>query len=194
MIKNKYVLTLLSLAVVSFPTLAATLSEGGTLTFTGAISDTTCTINQGASSSFTVVLNPITVTDAGTAANTLITKHQKPFDLTFSDCAPASNPVSTLKIYFSSANISNSGLYLTNMSVDESDPVVARNVGFSLSTAAAPTTPLPLNSGLDTELTGTTTGGAFETLSLVASYYKTAAAEATPGAVQSSVVYTISYL
>jgi len=193
MIKNKSVLTLLSLAVVSFPSLADT-AQGGTLNFSGSISDTTCTINGTDSSTLTIVLNPITVSDAGSAANTLIAKHQKPFDLTFSDCAPASNPVSNLKIYFSSANISNSGLYLTNTSVVESDPLVARNVGFSLSTAAAPITPLPLNSGLDTGLSGLGTTAATQTLSLVASYYKTAAAAATPGAVESSVVYTISYL
>lgn len=192
MLKNKFVLTLLSLAVVSFPTLAVTNSEGGTLNFSGAISDTTCTINGADSSTLTIVLNPITVTDAGTTANQVIVKNQKTFDLTFSDCAPASNPVSNLKIYFSSANISNSGLYLTNTSVDESDTSVAKNVGFSLSTTQAPTTPLPLNSGLDTGLSGA--GASAETFSLIASYYKTAAAAAKPGAIQSSVVYTISYL
>jgi major type 1 subunit fimbrin (pilin) len=192
MVKNKYVLTLLSLAVVSFPSLAATESEGGILNFSGAISDTTCTINGGDTTTLTIVLNPITVTDAGTAANTVITKNQKAFDLTFSDCAPASVPVSNLKIYFSSANISNSGLYLTNTSVDESDSSVARNVGFSLSTTGARTTPIPLNSALDTGFVG---GGATtETLSLVASYFKTTAAAARAGAIESNVVYTVSYL
>jgi len=192
MIKNKYVLTLLSLAVVSFPSLAVTNSEGGTLNFSGAISDTTCTINGGDSSTLTIVLNPITVTDAGPTANTVITKNQKTFDLTFSDCAPASVPASNLKIYFSSANISNSGLYLTNTLVDESDPATAKNVGFSLSTTQARTTPIPLNNALDTGLSGA--GATAETFSLVASYYKTAVAAAKPGAIQSNVVYTVSYL
>jgi len=192
MIKNKYVLTLLSLAVVSFPSLAVTNSEGGTLSFTGAISDTTCTINGGGSSSLTIALNPITVNDAGTAANTVIAKNQKTFDLTFSDCAPATVPASNLKIYFSSANISSSGLYLVNTSVNEADTAVAKNVGFSLSTTQARTTPLQLNNGLDTGISGASPTA--QTYSLVASYYKTAAAAAKAGAIQSSVIYTISYL
>lgn len=192
MVKNKYVLTLLSLAVVSFPSFADTNSEGGILNFSGSISDTTCTINGGDSSTLTIVLNPITVTDAGTAANTVITKNQKVFDLTFSDCAPASANASNLKIYFSSANISNSGFYLTNTIVDETDPAVANNVGFSLSETGSRTTPIQLNNGLDTGFVGD--GTTAETLSLVASYYKTAVAAAKAGAIASNVVYTVSYL
>lgn len=195
---SKYLLSisLLSLSVISGSALAVTNSAGGILSISGAISDTTCTINGGNSADMTVVLAPITITDAGTVANTVIQKNQKQFSLTFSDCAPASVPVSNLKLHFySSSNISADGLYLTNTSVNENDATVAKNVGFSLSKTTTPTVAIPLNVAFDTDLTGADTGGATgATLNLIASYYKTNTEAAKVGLLQSNVIYTVSYL
>ncbi len=104
-------------------------------------------------------------------------------------------PVSNLKLHFySSSNISPSGLYLVNTSVNENDASVAKNVGFSLSKTSTPTT-IPLNVAFDTNLTGADTGGATgATLNLIASYYKTNATAAKVGLLQSNVIYTVSYL
>jgi major type 1 subunit fimbrin (pilin) len=77
MFKNKLPLSLLSVAILSSSAFAATNSAGGIISFSGAISDTTCTINGGNSADFSILLDPITVTDAGTTANTVIAKNQK---------------------------------------------------------------------------------------------------------------------
>ncbi|GAB1438754.1 fimbrial protein [Providencia sp.] len=195
---SRYILplSLLSLSVISGSALAVTNSAGGVLSLSGAISDTTCTINGGNSADMTVVLDPITITDAGVTANTVIQKNQKQFSLTFSDCAPAGTPVSNLKLHFySSSNISANGLYLTNTSVNENDSTVAKNVGFSLSKTTTPTVAIPLNTTFDTGLLGADTGGSTgATLNLIASYYKTNAAAAKVGLLQSNVIYTVSYL
>lgn len=196
MLKNKLTLSLLSVAILSTSAFAATNSAGGIISFSGAISDTTCTINGGNSADFSILLDPITVTDAGTTASTVIAKNQKEFALTFSDCAPASTPSgSNLKIHFSSANtISTSGLYLVNDTANENDPLVAKNVGFSLSTPAAPTVAIPLNATFDTGIKGDKTAPDSDTLRLIASYYKTNATAAKTGPVHSNVIYTVSYL
>lgn len=195
---SKYIipLSLFSLSIISSSSIAITTSAGGILSLSGAISDTTCTINGGNSADMTVVLDPITVTDAGTAANTVIQKNQKQFSLTFSDCAPAGIPVSNLKLHFySSSNISANGLYLSNTSANENDASVAKNVGFSLSKTTTPTVAIPLNVSFDTNLTGADTGGATgATLNLIASYYKTNTSAAKVGLLQSNVIYTVSYL
>ncbi len=194
---SRYILrlSLLSLTVISGSALAITNSAGGVISLSGAISDTTCTINGGNSADFTVVLDPITITDAGTTANSVITKNQKQFSLTFSDCAPAGLPASNLKVHFySSSNISSSGLYLVNTSVNENDTTVAKNVGFSLSKTATPTVAIPLNTVFDTGLAGNLAAPNSETLNLIASYYKTNTAAAKVGLLQSNVIYTVSYL
>lgn len=128
MFKNKLSLPLLSVAILSTSAFAITNSAGGIISFSGAISDTTCTINGGNSADFSILLDPISITDAGTTANTVITKNQKEFTLRFSDCAPASTTSgANLKVHFSSANsISTSGLYLVNDTVNENDPTVAK--------------------------------------------------------------------
>ncbi|VEB63558.1 Uncharacterised protein [Providencia rustigianii] len=82
-----------------------------------------------------------------------------------------------------------------NTTANENDPSVARNVGFSLSQTTTPTVAIPLNSTFDTQLTAAnTTSAAGSTLSLIASYYKTNATAAQVGALQSNVIYTVSYL
>lgn len=195
MFKDIPSLALLSISMVSNTVFAVTTAAGGVISFSGAISDTTCTINGGNSADFTVLLDPISISDAGTIANTVIQKNQKQFLLTFSDCTIIPTPATNLKIHFySSSNISPSGLYLVNDTVNESDPTKAMNVGFSLSQVATPTVALSLNAALDTGFSGDLTGGSNDTLTLIASYYKTNTAAAKAGPLHSNVIYTVSYL
>jgi major type 1 subunit fimbrin (pilin) len=184
MIKQGISLAVLAAALTSVGATAADNSAGGVISFSGAVTDTTCTINGGKSADFTVALSPISVT-----------KNKKSFSLTFSGCTPAAGTAGTpLKIYFSSANnISTDGKYLLNSSVNESDAAVAKNVGFSLAEPGS-STPIPLNVPYVTKIKGDKTAPDAETLTLDAYYYKTNALEAKVGELSSNVTYTISYL
>ncbi|CAI0708391.1 major fimbrial protein StkA [Serratia entomophila] len=194
MIKQGISLAVLAAALSSASAMAADNAAGGVISFSGAVTDTTCTINGGKSADFTVALSPISVTDAGTVVGP-ITKNKKSFSLTFSGCTPAAGTAGTpLKIYFSSANnISTDGKYLLNGSVNESDEAVAKNVGFSLAEPGS-STPIPLNVPYLTKIKGDKTAPESETLTLDAYYYKTNVAAAKVGELSSNVTYTISYL
>ena len=194
MFKSIMTVSMLAAAIASTSAVAADNSAGGVINFTGAITDTTCTINGGKSADFTVALSPISVKDAGTAVG-LITKNKKSIALTFSGCSPAADTTGTpLKVYFSSAdNISTDGKYLLNNSVNESDASVARNVGFALVEPGS-STPISLNQPYTTDIMGTAKAPDSETLTLDVYYYKTNATAATVGDLSSNVTYTISYL
>ena len=194
MMKTRISLAILAAALTSVGAMAADNSAGGVISFSGAVTDTTCTINGGKSADFTVALSPISVTDAGNIVGP-ITKNKKSFSLTFSGCTPAAGTAGTpLKIYFSSANnISTDGKYLLNSSVNESDAAVAKNVGFSLAEPGS-STPIPLNVPYVTNIKGDKNAPDAETLTLDAYYYKTNALAAKVGELSSNVTYTISYL
>ena len=194
MLKSIMTVSLLATAIASTSAVAADNSAGGVINFTGAISDTTCTINGGKSADFTVALSPISVKDAGNTVG-LINKNKKSIALTFSGCSPAAGTTGTpLKVYFSSANnISTDGKYLLNNSVNESDTSVARNVGFALVKPGS-SPPITLNQPYTTDIMGTATAPDSETLTLDVYYYKTNTAAATVGELSSNVTYTISYL
>ncbi|EDV1166144.1 type 1 fimbrial protein [Salmonella enterica subsp. enterica serovar Livingstone] len=194
MFKSIMTVSLLAAAIASTSAVAADNSAGGIINFTGAITDTTCTINGGKSADFTVALLPISVKDAGKTVG-LINKNKKSIALTFSGCSPAAGTAGTpLKVYFSSANnISTDGKYLLNNSVNESDTSVARNVGFALVKPGS-STPITLNQPYTTDIMGTATAPDSETLTLDVYYYKTNTAAATVGELSSNVTYTISYL
>ncbi|WGL98304.1 fimbrial protein [Arsenophonus sp. aPb] len=195
MFKKILPLLLLSATLFSSHILAATNSAGGIISVAGAISDTTCKINGGDSANFTILLDPISVSDAGTTAYTVVAKNQKAFKLTFSDCAPAGSSGSNLKFNFSSpSSISTDGQYLVNDTVDENNPNVAKNVGFSLSAPNAKTTAIPLNTPYDTGLKGDKTAPQADELTFVVSYYKTRAEPAKAGPLHANLIYTISYL
>lgn len=190
MIKNIVIASTMTVVIISTSAMAANDAAGGVINFTGAITDTTCTINHGKSADLTVALSPITIKDAGSEVG-LIKKSKKTISMTFSDCLPAAGTTGTpLKIYFSSAdNISVDGKYLLNNSVNESDASVARNVGFSL-VKPGTTTPIILNQPYITDIVD----GKNNTLSLEVHYYKTNTAASTVGSLNSNVTYTISYL
>ncbi|MEX3137554.1 fimbrial protein [Serratia ureilytica] len=187
---NKIHLLAFTICLSSTTAMATDNATGGNISFSGAISDTTCMINGGNSTDFTVALSPISVADAGTVVGP-ITKNKNSFSLTFSDCSSAQGASgSPLKLYFSSANnISADGKYLLNNSVNESDVAVAKNVGFSLAEPGS-STPIPLNTPYQTTIIGDT----METVTFDVYYYKTNTSAAKVGELNSNVTYTISYL
>nr|ELR5114009.1 type 1 fimbrial protein [Providencia stuartii] len=190
---NKFTLSAATaLILAATPAMAEDSSAGGVINFSGAITDTTCTINGGKSADFTVALNPISVDEAGTKPG-IITKNKKTVSLTFSNCTSANKAEDApLKIYFSSANnISTDGKYLLNTTVNENDANVSRNVGFAI-TKTTDQTPLVLNQPLVTNIKGNEATP--ETLALDIYYYKTNALPARVGSLSSNVTYTISYL
>lgn len=192
--KKTLSLSLLATALITGNVFAADNAAGGVINFTGAITDTTCTINGGKSADFTVALSPISVSDAGTTVGP-INKNKKSFSLTFSGCSPAAGTDGQkMKIYFSSSNnISTDGKYLINNSVNENDPELARNVGFSLAKPGS-STPIMLDQPLQTDILGNKKAPDSETLTLDVFYYKTNAEAAKVGELNSNVTYTISYL
>lgn len=194
MFKKMFTLTLVAAALNAGYASAEDNAAGGVINFTGAITDTTCTINGGKSADFTVALSPITVDDAGTTVGP-ITKNKKTISLTFSGCSPAAGTAGTpLKIYFSSAdNISTDGKYLLNNTVNESDASVSRNVGFSLAEPGS-SSPIALNQPYVTNIMGDKAAPDSETLNLDVYYYKTNSEAAKVGALSSNVTYTVSYL
>lgn len=189
---------LLSIAVLSAfaaspLALAATESAGGVINFSGAITDTTCTINGGKSADLSIALSPITVSDAGEEVG-VIDENKKAFSLTFSGCAGTNVRDQNLALRFSSAdNISNDGKYLVNTTVNENSPE-AKNVGFAL-TKDGGAVPLDLNKAFDTGISKEdSAGNETSTVTFYAHYYKTNASPAKAGALSSNVIYTVSYL
>ncbi|HHQ4053869.1 TPA: fimbrial protein, partial [Citrobacter freundii] len=83
MIKKVMIVSAFAAVTTSASTIAADDTAGGVINFSGAITDTTCTINGGKSADFTVALSPITITEAGNTVG-LINKNKKSFSMTFS--------------------------------------------------------------------------------------------------------------
>lgn len=191
--------TVLSTLIFSSMCYSETSVSGGTINFTGAVTDATCTINGNNSADLSVVLNPISTEQAGTSEG-LIDVGKKAFSLDFSNCSSA-NIVNTgngetpttpnLQMQFSSPNtISNDGKYLINQ---ENDPQGnPRNVGVAIVLQNTETQPIPLNQMLDTKLGGTSSSP--ETLNFYAKYYKVGTQPAEAGTVRTMVTYSVTYL
>lgn len=194
--KTIIISSIIPFALASALSHAATNASGGTINFSGAVTDSTCTINGNNSASLSVVLSPITTQQAGTAEG-LIDAGKKAFSLDFSNCTSAQATkeqgaaASTLKMQFSSPNtISNDGKYLINQENNtQGNP---RNVGIAIVLQDAETQPIALHQELDTKLAGKSTTP--ESLNFYAKYYKVGTLAAEAGTVRTMVTYSISYL
>lgn len=193
----KKLLLLTAIAPLAFSSVmshAESVTSGGTINFSGKVTDATCTINGNNPASLTVPLNPITSAQAGETVG-LVDVEKKAFSLSFSDCSSAktgnTEDPATLKIQFSSANtISNDGKYLINQENDANGNPL--NVGIAIVLQSAESTPLELNKVLDTKIQGNTSDP--ETVNFYAKYYKTDTQPAEAGNVRTMVTYSISYL
>ncbi|NHB98271.1 fimbrial protein [Photorhabdus stackebrandtii] len=191
---NKLALSTAAALIFTGSAVAADNSAGGTLHFSGAVTDTTCTINGGAAANLTIVLEPISITQAGQKEG-LIDFGKKAFSLEFSNCqskAVGFDPAtSMLKIHFSSAHsIANDGNYLMNQELNANGK--PKNVGIAIVKYTEENTPIMLNKALDTGIKGSTP--APEVVDFYAKYYKVGTADAEPGKVITMVTYHVAYL
>lgn len=193
MMTNKFLLAAIAMGLSVSVAQATENVAGGTINFTGMVTDATCTINGGNSASQSVMLEPISISQAGVAEGP-IDAGKRAFTLTFSNCQSADSSIDpetdTIKLQFSSANtISNDGKYLINQ--ENNTAGNPRNVGVTIVKQSAPSTPIPLNVSYDTAVTG---GAAQGSASFYAKYYKVGTLAAEPGQVRTMVTYNVSYL
>ena len=190
-------------AAVSSLSLAVPLSTnaegvigGGTITFQGAVTDTTCTINGHNSNSLTISLPPISVEQANNMTQRgLIPINRQPFQLDLSDCAQAGSERSgwspTIRMSFSGPQISTDGNYLRNeMQTRDGRP---SNIGIAITEQEHPDELIKLNAPYDTRVTASSTAKAPQPLRFYANYYKTGSDEARAGGVRTLVTYALSY-
>lgn len=169
---------------------------GGTITFQGAVTDTTCTINGHNSDSLTVSLPPISVEQANSMTQRgLIPITRQPFQLNLSDCAQAGSARSgwspSIRMSFSGPQISPDGRYLRNeMPTRDGRP---SNIGIAITEQNHPDEPLQLNIPYDTQIAASSTVNAPQPLRFYANYYKTGSDETRAGGVRTLVTYALSY-
>ncbi len=159
---------------------------GGTITFNGSVSDTTCNVVTNNGSDFTVNLSPIAVGDMGTTAGVVKT-NAKDFTMNLKNCSAASDEAKTLKITFSSSNLSDDAKYLKNYSDNG-----AEGVGIALTKDG--NTAVPFDTAFDTGLSSAdaaTEDGV--TLTMYANYYNYGGAAVTTGKVVTDATYSFSY-
>ncbi|MCC8376529.1 hypothetical protein CKY10_19455 [Photorhabdus sp. HUG-39] len=173
---------------------AANEAAGGILHFSGAVTDATCTINSGASANLSIILEPISVTQAGQKEG-LIDYGKKAFSLEFSNCqskAVGFDPAtSMLKIQFSSSHtISNDAKYLVNQELNANGK--PKNVGIAIVKHTEENNPIMLNKAFDTGIKGSETTP--EIVDFYAKYYKVGTDAAEPGKVVTMVTYHVTYL
>ncbi|NDJ56491.1 type 1 fimbrial protein [Enterobacteriaceae bacterium 4M9] len=159
---------------------------GGTITFNGSVSDTTCDVTTNNGSDFTVNLSPITVNDLGTKTG-IVTANNKDFTMSLKKCSAADESTKTLKITFTSSNLSDDGKYLTNYSDDG-----AEGVGIALTSDGSAA--IAFNKAFDTGLTSADAAGTDGvSITLHANYYNYGGATVTTGKVVTDATYSFSY-
>lgn len=176
-----------SLIVMSGSAFAVTEEgvAGGTITFNGTVTDTTCNVTTNNGADFTVNLDPITTTQLGETVG-VVTDGAKEFTMAVSGCTGYKNDTDALKLTFTSSNVSDDEKYLTNYSG------TAEGVGIALTSGGST---VNLNEALDTGFTG----GDFasdtdsKTISYTANYYNYGGTAVSTGSVVTTATYTFSY-
>lgn len=190
---HKTLLAIITATVLSTSTTFAESNvSGGTLSFSGYVTDTTCTINGGDSASMSIFLDPISITQAGTTEG-LIDSGKKAFSLEFSNCQTGGSQLTApmLKLQFSSVNtISTSGTYLINQVTNAAGEPL--NVGIALVKRDNENIPIQLNQVFETGINGSDPTP--ETVDLYAKYYKVGNKAAEPGQVSTMVTYSVTYM
>ncbi|HAE78494.1 type 1 fimbrial protein [Morganella morganii] len=172
-----------SLIFVANSASAATTASGGSINFTGFITDATCTINNG-NANMSVLLDPITVNQISGPGT--IDEGKKAFSIELSDCNASDKDSKSLHINFASTNlISNNGNYMINQETDEKGN--PKNVGIAL-TSQKTNEVINLNMPYDTKIAAT--GGAMQ---FYAKYYKVGSEPAQPGKINTMLTYNLSY-
>lgn len=164
--------------------MAATSSQvaGGTISFTGSVTDTTCDVTTSGDKDFTVTLSPVALTDIDGAG--VATAGAKQFDMKVAGCTGYTDGgTESLHITFSGSNISDDELYFKN------DTGTATGVGIAITTDGS--SAVALNSSVDAGLGENVTEG---TVTYYANYYNFAGqGQAQAGTVVTSATYTFNY-
>lgn len=189
------VVSIVSLAIPLLAKAEGTIG-GGTITFQGAVTDTTCTINGHNSNSLTVSLPPISVEQANNMAQRgLIPVSRQPFQLDLSGCSQAGSAQSgwspTIQMSFSGPQISPDGKFLRNeLPTRDGRP---SNIGVAITEQSHPDELIKLNTPYDTRITASSTNKAPQPLRFYANYYKSGSDETRAGGVRTLVTYALSY-
>ncbi|WP_267225490.1 fimbrial protein [Dyella silvae] len=175
-------------AAVSASSFAAPAGSGGTITFTGQINDTTCTVTGGTGTNegtgnFIVALDPA---DANQLATVGATANQKQFDVIFSGPNCASGKTAYMSYMLSSPQIDAGTGALKNALSGE-----ATNVQIQLADSSKTAINLANPGQSWSTLIGATTANTGK-LSFFAQYLAVNG-PATPGKVSTSVVYSVVY-
>lgn len=166
---------------------------GGTITFSGAVSDTTCDITTNGGSDFTVNIDPVTRSNIGDAPG-VVSAGSKAFTINVASCSgfdATSTAAQTLNITFSGAGISDDMRYLKN------ETGTAEGVGIAITSDGA--TLVNMNEAIGTGLTTTKSAdSAFDTpaagdITFYANYYNYGGKNASTGSVVTTATYTLSY-
>ncbi|MFU0443990.1 fimbrial protein [Pseudocitrobacter faecalis] len=177
-----------SIMVLSCGVFAATDEgvAGGTITFNGTVTDTTCNVTTNNGADFTVNLSPITTTDLGTSVG-VVTAGAKEFTMAVSGCTGYAADTDSLKVNFTSSNVSDDEKYLTNYSG------TAEGVGIALTKDGS--TQVNFNEALETGLTAADVSGSTGTSNITyyANYYNYGGAATSTGSVVTAATYTFSY-
>ncbi|MCP1437643.1 major type 1 subunit fimbrin (pilin) [Erwinia persicina] len=167
---------------------------GGTITFNGAVSDTTCNVTTNSGSDFTVNVSPVTKEDMGTTPG-VIGSSATPFTITVSGCSgfdDASTAAQSLNIVFTGANVSDDMNYLKNESGS------AEGVGIAITKNGSDL--VKMNEALATGLatSQSAASGNYDTaaagdINLYAHYYNYGGSNVSTGSVVTTATYTFSY-
>ncbi|GAA3909635.1 MULTISPECIES: fimbrial protein [Gibbsiella] len=170
---------------------------GGTITFSGSVTDTTCNVTTNNGSDFTVSLEPITTDALGTSTG-ILTSGATAFTIAVSGCSgytATSTTAQALDITFSGANISDDETYLKNATG------TATGVGIALTSdgSKAITLDTALDTGLATTSSSSSTDsavydtGAAGDITYYANYYNYGGSSVTTGSVVTTATYVFSY-
>ncbi|MFM5466003.1 fimbrial protein [Aeromonas simiae] len=186
MFKKSLIAALTLVAVNNAHALTEIGVPGGTITFNGSVTDTTCNVTTNNGADFTVQLSPITIASVGSDVG-LVNEGSQAFTMAVSDCASTNEGATALKISFSSPNVSDDEKYLKNYSGS------ASGVGITLTSDGS--TMIPFNKAYDTGLTKSdfANEGESKNLTYYANYYNFGGADVTAGSVVTSATYTFSY-
>jgi major type 1 subunit fimbrin (pilin) len=181
---------ILSVAVIGFAALLSTAAQAadGTIQITGAVADTTCSINgkaTGTPADVSVTLPTVQTGALATAGATAGTSNAGDIRFALSGCSGTATKV--IARFENGPTVDSSSGYLTN----QASASPAKNVQVRLLNAN--TQPINILTGENNTLAtnGVTITGGAATIDYYAQYYATGKAE--PGNVTTSVQYTMQY-
>ncbi|MEN5285900.1 fimbrial protein [Stenotrophomonas lactitubi] len=160
----------------------AAFASDGTITFNGSVTDTTCKINGGTSSDFTVTLPSIQATALPSAGSTAATTG---FKITLSECQGSATKVST---YFEDGGMVDVATGKLRL-----DAGGAGNVQIGLLKADG-VTPITLGQGIVGQgIVPVDISNSGAVLNYFAQYTRITGEAVTPGAANTRVVYSLNY-